>query len=71
MGQSARDAGCFMRAAMTLAPELKTIGDFTAFLFSELTAIGAGLFKGQTALRSAMLISKASIRYSFAAPRRS
>src|SRR5208337_5076358 len=46
MGLSARDAGCFMRAAMTLAPELKTIGDFTAFLLSELTAIGAGLSIG-------------------------
>src|SRR3979490_2413401 len=35
-----------MRAAMTLAPELKTIGDFTTFLLSELTAIGAGLSIG-------------------------
>src|SRR5271165_3772230 len=46
MGLSARDAGCVMRAAMTLAPELKTIGDFSAFLLSELTAIGAGLSIG-------------------------
>jgi len=55
-----------MRAAMTLAPELKTIGDFTAFLLSELTAIGAGLFIGTDRFAFGNADIEASIRYSFA-----
>ena len=43
---SARHAECLMRTAMTLAPELKTISDFSAFLLSEFTAVGAGLSIG-------------------------
>jgi hypothetical protein len=46
MGLSARHAGSFMRAVMTLAAKLKTVGDFTAFLLSQFAAVGAGLSLG-------------------------
>ena len=46
MSLSARHAGSFMQAVMTLVTELKTIGDFTAFLLSQFTAVGAGLSIG-------------------------
>ena len=55
-----------IRAVMTLAAKLKTVADFAALLLSRFATVGAGLSAGQTALRSVMLISKASIRYSFA-----
>src|SRR5262245_12645354 len=46
MGLSARNAGSFMRAAMTLAAKLKTVGDFSAFALSQFAAVGAGLSIG-------------------------
>jgi hypothetical protein len=55
-----------MQAAMTLAAKLKTVTDFAAFFLGQFAAIGAGFSSRTERLASVILISKASIRYSFA-----
>ena len=68
MSLGARHAGNPMRTVMTMAAKLKTVGDFAAFLSVNLLQKALCFPAGQSALRSEILISKASIRYSFSNP---